>query len=58
MHKLLILLALSGCASADFTNRPVCTLPGDSAYIISFWKFFGIATEIDKRDVAVICKKS
>ena len=60
MRYLLIVLCLSGCASLEwqFSNRPVCTSDGLSAYIVSFYtSMFGIATQIDKRDAGVICKK-
>mgnify|MGYP000261142305 CR=1 FL=1 len=60
MRYLLIVLCLSGCASLEgqFSNRPVCMSDEKSAYNISFWTtWLGIASQIDKRDVSVICKK-
>lgn len=58
MKALLILtacLALAGCATpGDFTNRLAPTVSGDKVLVVSWWKWFGIATELDAADAAEI----
>ena len=50
-------LAMAGCAtSRDFTNRLAPTIAGDKVLVVSWWKWFGIATEIDPADAAELEK--
>ena len=50
----------AGCASMKeaLTNRVVCTIPHDHAFVASMWGFFGIVTPLHKDDGAVICPPS
>ena len=50
------LVTLAGCASIDLSNRASCTVGGDRVLITSMWQWFGISTELDKRDAAAILK--
>jgi hypothetical protein len=55
-----VALLLSGCASSfkgQFTNRPMCTMDGKDAVVVSYWtRLIGLAFQIDERDVAAVCR--
>ena len=56
---LALALALSGCASLDFSNRVTTTVACDRALIVSWWAKFGIATDVaaaDQRALLKVCK--
>ena len=55
LFVLAALLALTGCA--QFGNRLACTPGADKAYVVSeYGGRIGIATKIDERDMAAVCK--
>ena len=58
MNRLLICcaLALSGCGSIDLSNRISRTAACDKVLATSMWQWFGISTEIDKRDATTLMK--
>ncbi len=54
-----LLLLLAGCSSTRpewLSNRVVCTVAGDAAYLDSMYGPIGIASSIDPRDAAVLCR--
>lgn len=51
---LLTSLALSGCITLD--NRVACSVARDKAFYVSEYGQIGVASEIDNRDTAVLCK--
>lgn len=54
----LLTLALAGCATTGhFENRITRTLACDRIFVASLYGPVGITTEIDKKDVAELCKK-
>lgn len=62
MKKTLLILPLlallSGClATLDgkLENRVTVTLPCDRAFFASLYGPFGLTSEIDKKDVAMLC---
>ena len=63
MKHLAIVIAavlLTGCGSLKLSNRLAPTIACDKVLIVSWWQVFGIATEADERDAAVLlaaCKK-
>lgn len=53
---LLVLLALSGCASSSWENRISCSLDKKQAYFLSkYWKL-AVGSEIAKADAEVACR--
>lgn len=50
----LLTMLLSGCATGNFENRLALTLGGDELLIVSKYGFFGVATEISKKDLDAI----
>ena len=55
-HLTLILLCacLSGCGSLKLSNRISETAACDKILITSWWQWFGITTEADEKDAAVL----
>ena len=49
-------LLLSGCASVDLSNRISRTAACDKVLTTSMWQWFGITTEVDKRDAEALLK--
>ena len=58
LSGLMALMLLSGCATfgGNLSNRVTCTAAKDEAYVVSKYGSVGIASQIDDRDRAVICK--
>ena len=57
--KVIIVLAallLAGCANVDLSNRISRTVACDKVLITSMWQWFGITTEVDKRDADALLK--
>ncbi len=53
-----ILASLTGCATFEagkLENRVTVTLPCDRAFFASLYGPFGLTSEIDKKDVAMLC---
>lgn len=61
MKKLLLCALLAtqaGCATKlDLSNRISRTEACDKVLVTSMWQFFGISTEVDKRDAEAMLKK-
>jgi hypothetical protein len=53
---ILAALALTGCASIDLSNRISRTVGCDKVLTTSMWQWFGVTTEVDKRDADAILK--
>lgn len=54
---LILALLLAGCATpGDLTNRLAPTIARDKVLVVSWWKRFGIATELDPADAAELEK--
>ena len=50
-------LVLTGCATTgQFENRITRTLSCDRVFVASLYGPIGVTTEIDKKDVAELCK--
>lgn len=48
-------LASTGCATDKFSNRLACGASKSTAFVVSQYGAFGIASGIDAADAAVIC---
>lgn len=57
---LVLSLAMSGCSSIDLKghleNRVTTTLSCDRGFFASLWGPIGFTSEIDAKDVTVLCK--
>lgn len=54
---IVLALALTGCATTgQFENRITRTLSCDRVFVASLYGPIGVTTEIDKKDVAELCK--
>jgi hypothetical protein len=53
---ILAALLLTGCASIDLSNRVSRTAACDKVLVTSMWQWFGITTEVDKRDADALLK--
>jgi outer membrane lipoprotein SlyB len=49
-------LALAGCANIDLSNRISRTADCQKVLTTSMWQFFGVTTEVDKRDADSLLK--
>ena len=58
-HLIVILLcaSLSGCGTVKLSNRISETAACDKILITSWWQWFGITTEVDEKDAAVLLAK-
>lgn len=56
---IVIAALLSGCATdpGAFDNRVSCSEDHKKAYVVSMWRWFGIASEVSAADAEVICKQ-
>lgn len=60
MKKLLttlpMLAVLSACGTLNLENRVACTVAKDEAVYVSQYGQIGVASKIDAKDTAVLCK--
>lgn len=56
LAALVVCVALAGCGTAKLSNRISETKACDKVLITSWWQWFGITTEADERDAAVLLK--
>lgn len=57
--SLLMVMSLTACgtlSNLDLSNRVACSVAKDRGFVVSMWQVFGIASDLDAKDVDVICK--